>query len=304
MVDNDNDRVSILNLGYLGVETPEPGAWAAYGSDIVGAQVVENDRSVMLKIDERAWRIAVHPGDRVRLAYLGFEVQGPAELRRAEAALNSAGVVVKRMSGAAAEERAVEELLRFEDPAGNVLELYYGQFCDYTFHSPRGVSGFVTGTQGLGHTVIGVTDFDASLSFYTDVLGFLVSDYMYQGDAPTAFLRCGPREHTIALYQVRSDRDSRLQHFMLEVGELDDVGIAYDLVQDSEAGVTMTLGRHTNDSVVSFYCRTPSPGIQMEYGWSGRQMRPNDAAVRMTKVDVWGHRIAKTGKSINDAIRK
>jgi 2,3-dihydroxybiphenyl 1,2-dioxygenase len=286
------------------LETPDPGAWTSYGTDIIGARATTDDGSVVLKIDERAWRIAVHPGDRTQLAYLGFEVQGPAELGRAERALESAGVVVKRISGSEAEQRSVEELLRFEDPAGNMLELFYGQFCDYTFHSPRGVSGFVTGSQGLGHAVIGVTDFETSLAFYTNILGFLVSDYMYQGDSATAFLRCGPREHTIALYEVTKDLDSRLQHFMLEVGELDDVGITYDLVQDSEIGVTLTLGRHTNDAMVSFYCRTPSPGIQMEYGWAGKQMTPRDASVRMTKVDVWGHRIAKTGQSINDMIRK
>ena len=52
----------------------------------------------------------------------------------------------------------------------------------------------------------------------------------------------------------------------------------------------MTLGRHTNDRMTSFYVRTPS-GFEIEYGTGGLLVddatwvvRPYDAG------SVWGHK--------------
>lgn len=297
-------HVPVLNLGYLGVIAPDPKAFIPFGSEILGAEMLSDGDDVHLKIDDRAWRIAVHPGERGGIGYLGFEVQGPGALRRAEETLSVHGVPFERVEGAAAAaERRVDTLLRLQDPAGVTVELFYGQHRDYTFRSPAGVSRFVTGDQGLGHAVLMVGDLDKTLDFYTEVMGFVISDIAVQGSARTVFLRCGPREHTLALIGIDPAKAPRLHHFMLETGELDDVGIAYDRVLRSDVQLTLTLGRHTNDSMVSFYCRTPA-GFQVEYGWAGKQMVPTDAATTMVKGDVWGHQIVRTGQTVNDLLRK
>jgi 3,4-dihydroxy-9,10-secoandrosta-1,3,5(10)-triene-9,17-dione 4,5-dioxygenase len=81
-----------------------------------------------------------------------------------------------------------------------------------------------------------------------------------------------------------------LQHIMLEVEDLDSVGRAYDRCVD--AGVTMltTIGKHTNDHVVSFYCSSPS-GLTIEYGCFGRKI---DDSTHVTgfydTASFWGHR--------------
>ena len=50
---------------------------------------------------------------------------------------------------------------------------------------------------------------------------------------------------------------------------LDDVGKAYDIVQSREdIPITMSLGRHMMDSLVSFYLRTPT-GFDMAFGAGG-----------------------------------
>lgn len=294
--------VPILNLGYLGVYSPDPGEWLSYGRDIMGAEAHESGDDVLIKIDERSHRLTVHPGERGGLAYLGFEVQGPLELEHSEKVLADAGVAYERYEGEAARERRVAALLRFHDPAGNQVELFYGQERDYSFLSPQGVSGFVTDIQGLGHAVIGVADLDKTLDFYLRVFGFKISDIAEKGGNRTIFLRCGPREHTLALLQMDVPKP-RLHHYMVEVGALDDVGCAYDRVQDAGIQLVLTLGRHTNDSMISFYCKTPG-GFLMEYGWDGRAMKPSDAATTMTKGDVWGHRFVKTGESPNDSLKK
>ena len=54
-------------------------------------------------------------------------------------------------------------------------------------------------------------------------------------------------------------------HLMLEVEQFTDVGRALDIVNDKKLTLAMSLGRHTNDMMTSFYVRTPS-GFEIEYG--------------------------------------
>ena len=69
--------------------------------------------------------------------------------------------------------RRVQNLLSFTDPAGNHHEAFWGVVSDFAvFNSATGVSGFVTGDQGLGHIVLPAPNFDDTAAFFTDVLGF------------------------------------------------------------------------------------------------------------------------------------
>ena len=82
---------------------------------------------------------------------------------------------------------------------------------------------------------------------------------------------------------------------MLELQSLDDVGIAYDLCQKEGIPLTITLGKHSNDFMVSFYVETPS-GFALEYGWGAREI--DDATWEVTSYDrgdVWGHQ--RVGRS-------
>jgi hypothetical protein len=78
---------------------------------------------------------------------------------------------------------------------------------------------------------------------------------------------------------------------MLETQTLDDVGTALDLAARSGAPLATTLGRHTNDQMVSFYVVTPS-GFEVEYGWGGRLV--DDATWVVQRHDrggLWGHKV-------------
>ena len=60
-------------------------------------------------------------------------------------------------------------------------------------------------------------------------------------------------------------------------------------VQAEGIPVARTLGRHTNDRMISFYARTPS-GFEVEYGWGGHLV--DDASwepAELTAVSSWGH---------------
>jgi catechol 2,3-dioxygenase-like lactoylglutathione lyase family enzyme len=78
----------------------------------------------------------------------------------------------------------------------------------------------------IGHVVLNVTDLAASVRFYTEVLGLLVSDRypdsMVAGGM--VFLRCNTDHHGVALVGGgQPGARSPLNHFAFEVGSLDEV---------------------------------------------------------------------------------
>jgi len=78
----------------------------------------------------------------------------------------------------------------------------------------------------LGHVVLNVTDLEASVRFYTDVLGLQVSDRYPDSMVPggMVFMRCNADHHGVALVggAQKSERTS-LNHFAFEVATLDEV---------------------------------------------------------------------------------
>jgi len=84
--------------------------------------------------------------------------------------------------------------------------------------------------------------------------------------------------------------DKKIHHLMFQVGEIWDVGSAYDRVNDAGLELEMTLGSHPNDRMLSFYVRTPS-GFSIEYGAGGLVIDDATWMVRTyDKLDDWGHR--------------
>jgi len=77
---------------------------------------------------------------------------------------------------------------------------------------------------------------------------------------------------------------------MFEARTLDDVGYTLDRLQTGGVPLSMGLGRHTNDQMVSFYSTSPS-GFDVEFGWGGRRVDDATWSVsEITKPSLWGHR--------------
>jgi catechol 2,3-dioxygenase len=81
--------------------------------------------------------------------------------------------------------------------------------------------------QKLGHVVLNVTDIERSLRFYTEVLGFRVSDIYPETMVPggMAFLRCNADHHCLALVGSAKAASQRteMHHAAFEVASLDEV---------------------------------------------------------------------------------
>lgn len=279
--------MEIRALSYVGVEATDLDAWAAFGTEFLGMPVVrEGDDRLKLRMDERTYRIDVRRGTTDRLAWLGWEVSSAADLASLDRRLGGLGVPTTRGTADDCTDRGVVDLIRFDDPAGNHLEAFYGQEADFRpIVLTRPMEGYLTDELGMGHAVIGVRNYRETFDFYVNALGFRVSDTFKNF---MAFLHCNPRHHSLAL--VETDEPG-LRHIMLETRAIDDVGMAIDIAK-KRGELTRTLGRHTNDKAVSFYVETPG-GFEIEYGWSGMQLDDEDAIVRQLAgpTSLWGHEL-------------
>lgn len=78
-------------------------------------------------------------------------------------------------------------------------------------------------------------------------------------------------------------------HLMVEVDTLDAVGQALDRVNELGFSLSSTLGRHTNDKMVSFYVRAPG-GWDLEFGTEGILVdETHYTAEEITADSYWGH---------------
>lgn len=289
--------MTITALGYLGFEVGDLDAWSAFAADVLGVMPAEaSGERRRFRIDAQAWRLEARKGTADDLAFAGFEVAGAPELAAMTERLRAAGVEVAEGGSDLASDRGVCGLVTCHDPGGLAVEIYYGPTLatERPFASPAGVSGFVTGTQGVGHIVLATHDIARSRAFYRDVLGFRVSDYIRMRMGPQLaveleFYHCNPRHHTLALLPLLAPPPKRMHHFMLQARTIDDVGFALDRVMRSGGSLAQGIGRHTNDQMVSFYAHTPS-GFEVEFGYGALEI--DDETWRVTRHDrasSWGH---------------
>jgi len=238
-------------------------------------------------MDDRKQRLIVTGDEGEGLSFLGWEVKDAAALEALASRLDRHDVKVRPGSRSLADERHVTDLILFDDPAGNHLEVFCAPaIATEPFRPGRPISGFRTGPLGMGHAVLNVEDVDSLLPFYRDLLGFRISDYGLK-PYPLYFFHINGRHHSFAM--VGSGKIG-MHHFMVELCSLDDVGQGYDLAQLEEERVAYTLGRHTNDFMVSYYSHSPS-GFFVEYGWGGRIIDPPTWQPHETHdgPSFWGH---------------
>lgn len=282
-------REGVRELGYLGLETADLAGWARFGGEVLGLATARHSTSdaVYLKADDRPHRIALRAGAKDRLAYTGWGVRDAQTLDALCDRLASAGFETTPATDAELAERRVQGMAWVSDPGGFRVELFHSPILDHQrFISPVGVERFVTGDQGLGHVVLLTDHYEESFDFYTRLLGFRLSDSMVLDKRPLRFLRCNPRHHSLALAPHHS---SRLAHMMIEVPTIDEVGYCLDRCAKNDVPIAMTLGRHTNDMMVSFYLRAPR-GYEIEYGCEGLRVDENTWTTQeITAVSFWGH---------------
>ena len=231
----------VVGLSCITLRSPDPQAWSPIGRDVLSSDVVEQPGAVSLTF----------PSGK-SLRFVDDERCPQVQIRWAVSSPNAVRRVVERAGDAATSATTIS------DPDGVVSELV-----DRAHDAPKG-------QPDLGHLVAGVGDLDAATGFYTEILGLQISDRVRiplaaGGKSLGVFLRgADHRHHSLALISATPG----IRHVMVELPDVDAVGRAIDACHTAGIDMTRTLGRHTNDQMLSFYFRGPD-GYEVEVGCGG-----------------------------------
>lgn len=286
-----------LQLGYLGLEVPDPTSLDGFFGETIGLVRGEpaDPVGISWRNDDKAHRIIVQAGPANDASFVGFEASGEDALERVAERLRSAGFVVEDGSPDDLKSRQVGHLIRTRAPWGIPVEVVTGLARSSTpYHSELMPSGFLTEGVGFGHVVFATMWFEESHRFLVDGLGMVQSDWLEMELGPgveleVRFYHCNERHHTVALARPPFEMPQKLHHVMFESNSRDDVGRAFDRVWASDLAIANGLGRHDNDGMFSFYVVSPA-GFQVEVGYGGRRVAdPWVDNRRYDRISLWGH---------------
>ncbi|MET8832123.1 VOC family protein [Streptomyces sp. NPDC004610] len=112
----------------------------------------------------------------------------------------------------------------------------------------------------LGHVVVGSTDHEATMRFFTEGIGFRISDYI-KGHG--AFLRCSTDHHNVL---VLGAPVNFLHHTSWQVEDIDEVGRgAFAMLEQHPERHVWGLGRHHAGSNFFWYLKDPAGNFSEYY---------------------------------------
>jgi len=177
------------------------------------------------------------------LQRIAFQVAPGSDLGELAAKLQAAGVRSERRSGITP---GVKDAIAFLDPKGTLIEVY----ADYEFAPDDGSEQGVNPLK-FGHVAYRVHDVQKITSFYCDILGFRVSDWM--GDH-FSFLRCGVDHHTINFTRYETER---LHHIAFELRDWGEIHNACDYLTKKNVQLVWGPLRHVVGHNIAAYHRNP-----------------------------------------------
>ena len=296
----DGDVFGSVHLGYLVVESNKMTEWHRFGADAIGLHVDELDRDhLRFRLDDRECRFLIQRGPGEDLTAVGWQVDDHETFDRIIKRVTDRGVPIAEGTPEETALRGVERLWRFAGPKGIVQEIFTAPL---TTEKPLRMlsSGFVTGASGMGHVAITSRDPRGIHGYFNTIFDTRLSDYIDENISGLTlkirFLRVNERHHSIAVANVNGlpidPIRTRVQHVNIEAASLEDMLGAFERVTDLGFKMAWSVGQHTNDRELSFYCVTPS-GFELEVGWNPIVVTPEleDAwqVVTHQGISTWGH---------------
>ena len=296
-----------VHLGYVVVQTQHLTDWRRFGADAIGLHVDELTADVLrFRLDDRECRFLIQRGPSEDLTAMGWHVDDHETFDRIVKRVTERGLPVAEGTPEEAAVRGVERLWRFAGPKGTTQEIF-----TTPLRTPRPLhmitSGFLTGDAGMGHVAITTRDPHGLHAYFTTVFDSRVSDYIDENvgglNLKIRFLRVNERHHSIAVANVQQLKvdpiRTRAQHVNIQANTLNDLLSAHQRVRELGFPMAWSVGQHTNDRSLSFYCVTPS-GFELEMGWNpvtvGPEQEATWAPTTYQGISIWGH--TPVGKTV------
>ena len=251
--------IQVRRLGHATFSTPDVERQVAYYADVLGLQVIARDKDrAFLATHTGLEAIALERGDAVALKRLSFQVAPGSDLAALGRDLDGHGIASERRSGISP---GIADALSFADIKGTQIDL----FVDYAFATDDRKQAVITPLK-LGHVAYRVTDVQAVTTFYTDVLGFRVSDWR---DTTFSFLRCNTDHHTVNFVV---DPVAQLHHIAFEVKDWPEIHRACDFLARNGIQLVWGPARHIIGHNIAAYHRN-SDNVRVEFYCEMDQMK-------------------------------
>jgi 2,3-dihydroxy-p-cumate/2,3-dihydroxybenzoate 3,4-dioxygenase len=245
---------TVSRLGYLAVAVDNLDDAIEFYTRFVRLEVTERrSRTAFLTGGfEHHW-LRLEEGNGSGVKRVGYVVETEAELHEVRAKLEAAGLPYTE--GGNPDDERVSHWLRFTDPGGVDLELCVGMFERAVAPMNAGIS-----MQKFLHAAWATGNFDETTTFYQQVLGFKVSDWVEQR---AGFFRAADRYHH-SLVLIRAQRPM-FNHFCIQVESLDDVMRARHNAVTGGVRLRDDLLRHAPSGSIGFYMKDEARGYAVEF---------------------------------------
>lgn len=236
--------ISVRRIGHATLTTPDLERGIDYYTAILGLRLLGRDRSRAIFATETGMEaIELVEGDETGLARVSFQLEPGADLEAVARTLSGHGVRAERRRDISP---GIGEALSFMDPKGTSIDL----FADYRFADDDS-SMHTLSLLKFGHVAYRVRNVAETVSFYTDVLGFRVSDWRADN---FAFLRCGVDHHTVNFV---ADDKPQLHHIAFEVRDWSEIQKACDFLGKRDIHLVWGPGRHNMGHNIAIYHMNP-----------------------------------------------
>lgn len=237
--------IQVRRLGHATFTTPDLERQIDYWTQVIGLSVVERgpDHAFLAtRLGQECIALERAP-EQGHLRRLAFQVAPDSDLGELAAKLRSLGVASEMRRDVSP---GVAQAIAFDDPKGTLIEI----FSDYQFSPDDGLENGIMPVK-FGHVAYRVNDPQKLTSFYCDVLGFRVSDWM--GDH-FSFLRCGVDHHTINFARFA---DEKLHHIAFELRDWGAIHDACDFLTRKKVQLVWGPLRHVVGHNIAAYHRNP-----------------------------------------------
>jgi catechol 2,3-dioxygenase-like lactoylglutathione lyase family enzyme len=254
----------VRGLIHYALEVPAPVVGETFYRDFglrEARSATPGSNSIQLETGRTAGELILYEGARKRLHHLALAAPGD-EFEAVRAALRRAGIPEIDPP-----RDAPQVGIWFHDPDGNLVNVRQEAPRSSLAAEPQPIYNAPgnpgrPGTRGLptydhaeprrlGHVLFFTPDPDAASRFYSETLGFKVSDWV---PGVIAFLRCTTDHHNVAFAK---STHRGFHHASYEVGSVDEIGVGAMRMKDRGWEPAWGLGRHAIGSNFFYYIKDP-----------------------------------------------
>jgi len=232
------------HLDHVKITSPQPAAMIDYYAKVLGGSTAElpgGDK--LLAGAER--RLVVGQGEAGRVGYAAYALGDRARLAALRAHLEKQQVAILPCPTPLLGDGA----FAVADPNGNIVAFGVGSNLPDAPPADK-----LPGR--LQHVVVTTDDIDGMIKFYTEVVGFRLSDRVKNedGDITAAFMRSDDEHHSFACFRSRA---RKFDHFCFETNEWNDIRDWADHLAKLHLPIGWGPGRHGPGNNLFFMLNDP-----------------------------------------------